>query len=190
MSPEAPVVGNPTLSVSRITHGVMRGNRDSFCAYYDAHFELMYREARRLLGDDEHTCMDVVQDAMLKAMRSMKPIDSMASLEQWSRLVVRSTALDWLRVRSRRREQNDLHAAEVSKESTDHLDRQARMAWIEEQLATAEPELRRLISLRYRLGWTLARIAEHFGLKTGAVDGRLRRAIEELRLKAESLEHE
>jgi DNA-directed RNA polymerase specialized sigma24 family protein len=45
--------------------------------------------------------------------------------------------------------------------------------------------LQQLIHWRYRLGWTLQRIAETVGLKPGAIDGRLRRALERLRLRAE-----
>ena len=58
------------------------------------------------------------------------------------------------------------------------------LQWIEEQLQQLPSDLQSMISFRYRWGWSLKRIAERFGLKTGSVDGRIRRAIEKLNEKA------
>ena len=60
----------------------------------------------------------------------------------------------------------------------------ARMRWIEEQLQQLPAELISMISMKYRMGWTLRQIGEKFGLKTGAVDGKIRRAIEGLKARA------
>jgi len=64
------------------------------------------------------------------------------------------------------------------------IDAVARLAWVEEQLQQLPEELVSMISLKYRMGWTLRQIGEKFGLKTGAVDGKIRRAMEELKLRA------
>ena len=69
--------------------------------------------------------------------------------------------------------------------NADLFDVQARIEWIEQQLRKLAPDLRRMVLLRYRLGWSLQEVATKFGLKTGAVDGRIRRAVEELRQQAE-----
>ena len=63
------------------------------------------------------------------------------------------------------------------------------MIWLEKQLLTLPPDTRKMIGMRYRLGWSLKRIAQRFGLKTGAVDGRIRRAVVQLRNRAEKDEH-
>lgn len=47
-----------------------------------------------------------------------------------------------------------------------------------------------MIALRYRLGWSLKRIANQFGLKTGAVDGKIRRAIIKIKEQARTEEFE
>ncbi len=171
-----------------IMRGMVRGDPDCFQVFYDAHFELMFREAQRLLGRDENTCLDIVQDASLKAMRSIRPLETGAQLQQWTRTVVRTTALDWLRKKQRRRERASESIGELADDTdTDndsHQNNVVRMLWIEEQLRATAPEIRQLLSLRYRLGWTLREIAGHLGIKTGAVDGRIRRALEELRKHA------
>lgn len=169
-----------------LTSGMARGDAECFQAFYDSHFDMMFREARRLLGRDEHTCLDIVQDALLKTMRSIKPIASQAQLEQWTRLVVRTTALDWLRKKDRRRENSVESVGDPAAnfENENEITDQARMIWIEEQLRDTAPEIRQLLSLRYRLGWTLKEIAGHLGMKTGAVDGRIRRAVEDLKKQA------
>ncbi len=171
----------------KVTSGMTHGDESCFDIYYDAHFDLMVREARRLIGRDEATCMDIVQDAFLKVIKSIRPFDSRAQLEHWSRLIVRTTALDFLRKRQRRRE---LPSFEINKPLLDNsiepqLDL-ARMIWIEEQLRDTDPKIRKLISLRYRLGWSLQEIGSYFGIKTGAVDGRIRRAVLQLKEQAEN----
>ena len=168
------------------TRGMVNGDAECFQEFYDAHFDLMFREASRLLGRDENTCLDIVQESLLKTMRAIRPIESAGQLQQWTRMVVRTTALDWLRKKQRRRESTSEAIGDLAVE-TDHDAHQnelARMMWIEEQLRATAPEIRQLLSLRYRLGWTLKEIASHLGIKTGAVDGRIRRAMDELKKQA------
>ena len=163
------------------------GDADSFGKFYDAFFDLMYREARRLTGRDENTCLDIVHDSMLKAIHAMKPIDEFAGLQRWTRTVVKSVAYDWLRKERRQVAgpiEPESEPAGLDPTTTD-VETLARLSWIEEEMQNADPGLQRLFSLRYCFGWTLQRIANHLGLKTGAVDGRIRRAIEQLREKAE-----
>jgi len=64
------------------------------------------------------------------------------------------------------------------------IDALARLAWVEEQLKELPDELGSMIGLKYRMGWTLREIGEKFGLKTGAVDGKIRRAMDDLKQKA------
>jgi len=46
-------------------------------------------------------------------------------------------------------------------------------------------DTRKMIALRYRMGWTLQQIGNWFGLKTGTIDGRIRRAVEQIKTQAE-----
>jgi RNA polymerase sigma factor (sigma-70 family) len=58
------------------------------------------------------------------------------------------------------------------------------MAWIESSVQNLPADLRLLFSWRFRLGWSLKAIGRQLGISTGAVDGRMRRAIEKLREQA------
>ncbi len=61
--------------------------------------------------------------------------------------------------------------------------------WLEERLAEIDGSSRALLMMRYRFGWTLARIGRELGLTPGAVDGRLARLLARLRRKAGEARH-
>src|SRR5437667_159912 len=56
-----------------------------------------------------------------------------------------------------------------------------RLQWLRHRIASMDPELVRMVELRFAERWTLARIAALFGLTAGTIDGRLRRALRHLR---------
>lgn len=173
-----------------VTSGISRGNTRMFERYYVAFFDLMFIEARRCSGLDEHHCMDIVQDSMLKAMNSMRPIHNRQRLEAWSRAVVRSVSYDLLRRQASalRRERRNAKTDEASHHNL--VEHEARLAWIEHELGSVDQDVRRMIHFRYRLGWSLRRIGDRLGLTTGAVDGKIRRAIEKIRTRAEEQRNE
>ena len=167
------------------TRRLAAGDRASFELFYESFFQIMYQDARRLTGRDESTCLDLVQEAMLKAIRAIKPIGDYPHLRNWCGALVKSVAYDWLRREGRRRCESLASVDEPPQSLVHEPETEARWRWIEEQMLEAPRDLQQLFALRYRLGWTLEQIARRFGWKTGAVDGKLRRAIEQLRIKAE-----
>lgn len=173
------------LSLSR---RMIAGDTDAFREYYDHFFDFMLAESRRCTGCDEQSCLDIVQDAMLKAIRSMRPIENRQKLLAWTRLLVKSVAYDWLRRESRHRRtlknSFDDAASNAVQAPLAGIPHEARLLWLEDQLARMPDDLRRMFHWRFRWGWTLRRIGNRLGLKPGAVDGRLRRAIDELRALA------
>ena len=171
-----------------VSEQISKGDTEAFAIYYERFFGVMFSEAKRLTNMDESSCLDIVQDAMLKVVRSIKRIENEKMLTGWSRAVVKSSAYDWMRKRNRIQYHDEAllrENADDSLEFDETIQQQARIAWIEEQLLEMPEELQRLFSLRYRMGWTLKRISAAIGMKTGAVDGTLRRAIEKLKSKAE-----
>lgn len=171
-----------------LTQRIVDGDADAFQIYYQEFFDLMLREARYLTSYDEQRCLDIVHDAMLKAVRRMKPIRQHAQLVSWTRALVHSIVLDHLRktVRAKRRDiAYSTNYRRVESDNSDLGDEQVRLIWIESQIATFPPSVRDLFHLRYRLGWTLNAIGVKLGMKSGNVDGRLRRAIKLIRLRAE-----
>ena len=166
-----------------LTAAILAGDGDAFARLYEMRFEMMYSVARRSTGMDEHACLDVVQDAMLRAVRSMRVIEDWASLDGWLACVTRSAALDRLR-RERRLKSRERRAAEqrahTGVPATDD-DLARRIAWLREELAALDPEAARMLELRYRMGMTLERVGRAFGIAPGAADGRIRRTIGALR---------
>jgi RNA polymerase sigma factor (sigma-70 family) len=180
-----------TIDWLTVTQGIRAGDPESVRVFYEAHFDRLLDRARHLTGRDEATCLDLVQTALLKAIRCLRPMADSNQLQRWLQVVLKTTAWDWLRQEHRRREEpaRQLRAAaepvDPAGDEPSAMECAARLVWIEEQLEQTEPELRGLLSLRYRLGWTLQQIARHCGLKTGAVDGRLRRAVQQFRDQAQ-----
>lgn len=168
---------------------IAEGDTQALAKYYECFFDSMYSEAIRLTGRDENYCLDVVQDSMLKAIRSMKPVRSKSHLEAWSLTVVKCVVYDRIRSEIARQKRQAEYADRKSQESDQFNDSQwveneARLLWLEEQIDQLDGDLKKMFHLRYRLGWSLSRIAVRFGIKTGAVDGRIRRAVEAIRKKA------
>ena len=181
-----------------VTNRIREGNSDAFETLYVEFFDDVYRYVRILAARDEATSLDIVQEVWLKVIRSIKPFDNRPQLATWLRLVSRSVTYDWLR-KEIRRNQNQQRWSENSNaaDSADSADcdlddqdvaDQARLLWLEQELTRLPTETRSMIEFKYRLGWSLKRIGKVFGLRTGAVDGRIRRAIERLRNQAASFE--
>ncbi len=164
------------------TSAIASGDSEAFAHFYRAWFDRAYADARRATGRDESFCLDVVQDAMIRVVRSMKAMDSEAQLRNWLRVVVQSCPYDRLRKEARQKRREEARAARSLDEPDSLLE--DRLAWLRRELAGSDSQGTRLLLMRYRLGWTLERIGWVVGLAPGAVDGRLRRAAGELREKA------
>ena len=171
-------------SVRELTANIASGDPEAFARFYRGRFDEMYAEARRATGRDESFCLDVVQDAMIRTIRALKPLESEKHLRAWLRTVVQSCAYDRLRKEARRRrwERDATHARRAVSSDDDFDD---RLEWLRKELASLDDPQVRLLLMRYRFGWTLRRIGEHLGLKPGAVDGRLGRLVATLRRRAQ-----
>lgn len=174
-----------------ITSDIAAGDTRQFAKYYEAFFDLMFDEARRLTRFDENQCLDIVQDSMLKSIQCMRTIGDFNQLANWTRTLVKSVVYDRIRCEIATEKRDHEYSkrnpkSELNDEPTELIENQARLLWIEEQVDLLDPNLQKMFQLRFRLGWTLKRIAKQLGLKTGAVDGRLRREIERIKRNAEN----
>jgi len=171
---------------AELTARMAAGERQAIEVFYRRYFDWLFAEARRAVGRDEAFCLDVVHDAVLRIVRCIRAVSGEGELRRWLRIVVRTTAYDLLRAERRRErllgEYRDVPAAEPRPAE--------RIAWLRERIERLDPEIVRLIELRYERGWTLRRIAERLGLTTGAVDGRLRRALRTIRRQTEAEGHD
>jgi RNA polymerase sigma-70 factor (ECF subfamily) len=184
-------------SVHELTSAIASGNAEAFARLYRAWFDHCLAEARRCTGRDEQFCLDAVQEAMLRVIRHMRPLQNEAALGAWLSSVVRTACIDLLRrdLRRRRREviRTEQTSHGTSSSSTapagidDALD---RIHWLRHQLANLPADQARLLDLRFRMGWTLARIGRALRMNTGAVDGRINRTLNRLRAEAPEDFHE
>ncbi|MCP4590694.1 MAG: RNA polymerase sigma factor [bacterium] len=170
-------------SVTELTAAVASGDTEAFARFYRGRFDEMYGVARRTTGRDESFCLDVVQDALMRVIRSMKPMDTETHLRAWLRAVVSSCAYDRLRSEARRRRWEQA-AAELRPVESPDDGLEERLAWLQDELEHLDAPQARLMMMRYRLGWTLQRIGDAVGLKPGAVDGRVGRVLAALRRRA------
>jgi RNA polymerase sigma factor (sigma-70 family) len=181
--PLAPTAGAPApLDVAALSAAVSSGDAVAVEAFYRRYFDRLYAEARRATRRDEAFCLDVVQEAVLKIVRTIRTVQSEGQLLAWIRLVVRTAALDLLRAERRRQRREANAPRSPTDDGIDaNLQRGEQVAWLREQIQRLDPAIVRLIELRYVERWTLSRIAERFRLSVGTVDGRLRRALAALR---------
>lgn len=187
----APVAG-AAGDIAALTASLASGEEAAVEAFYRRYFDLLYRAAHRATGRDEAFCLDVVQEAVLRVIRTAQRTDCEAAWITWLRLVVRTTAYDLLRAESRRQRREAHVASSTTEASVDAAadayhavnDRDDRLAWLREQIVRLDPQLARAIDLRYHRQWKLSRVAAALGLSIGTLDGRLRRALDRLRRQA------
>ena len=170
--------------VKDLTSAIASGSTAAFTRFFDEWFDSMYAEAARATGRDESFCLDVVQDAMMRVVRSMKPMSTTDDLRRWLRVVVKSCAYDRLRGETRRRAR-ELRSVGVSAPAVEpHPDLGARLEWLHRELQSLDKGGLDLLLMRHRFGWTLQQIGRRLKLTPGAVDGRLRRLVATLRRKS------
>jgi len=161
------------------TAAVASGDTEAFAGFFNEWFDWMGREAARLSGRDNAFCADVVQDSMMRVIRSLKPFDTADDLRRWLRVVVRSCVYDRLRADARRRARDRATGPPARRQPDAEL--QERIRWLDRELQSVGDANADLLLMRYRFGWTLQQIGAALGLKTGAVDGRISRLLATLR---------
>ncbi len=180
-------------TTENLTRAMARGEEPAITEFYRRFFDLLYRTARQVSGRDESFCLDIVQDATLRIVRTIRPVQTEAQLAAWLRLIIQTTTYDALRREQRRRAREEAQAGAVCSDMSGEVGTRPhaeRLAWLRGELAALDPGLVRLLELRYGEGWTLARLGQLLGLSAGAVDGRLRRALTHMRSRAGEVEYE
>jgi RNA polymerase sigma-70 factor (ECF subfamily) len=181
----------------QLTAAMSRGDRRAVAAFYERYFDLLVRCARgatRLArrADAEDLCLDVVHDAVLRVVRTIRPVTGgEGQLVAWLNVVIKSAAYDRFRQEQRRSQREQKHVSPAPDDESAHVGNGAelaeQLAWLRDELGRLDPKLVELIELRYSHGWTLPAIAERLGLSAGTVDGRIRRALAKLRGRGEEV---
>ena len=174
-------------TVEKLTAAMSAGDSRAVEEFYRRYFEELYSYACRFTGRDEAFCLDVVQEAVLRIIRSVRGVRSESQLNAWLRLVVQTAAYDLLRAESRRRRREMAVAVapgSIAQDEGDDPPNEQRLAWLRDRISEMDEQIVGMIEMRYQRNWTLARIARTLGFSIGTVDGRLRRALRALRRKA------
>lgn len=171
----------PLGDVRSLTASIASGDRDAFARLYEARFEALFRLARRFTGFDEQRCLDIVQDAMIRAIRSIKVCDDEPALDAWLARVVRTCAIDAIRA-DRRRRVRELKATAKGAAEQPHGE---ASDWLRAEVARLDDAAQALLRGRFSEGGTLERIGARLGLGPAAAHGRIARALAALRRRAE-----
>jgi RNA polymerase sigma-70 factor (ECF subfamily) len=172
--------------VREVTAAIARGDPEAFAVLYEAWFDRAYAMARSLTRRDESFCLDVVQDAMLRAVRCLRAMPDGASLARWMGSVVRSASIDRLRREARRLRREARWGVRVAagEDAAEAAELEERIAWLRDALAGLPDTERTLLAERFDRGRTLEEAGAAVGLTGNAAHGRIRRALERLRRKA------
>jgi RNA polymerase sigma factor (sigma-70 family) len=168
-------------SIDKLTAAMAAGDYRAVEIFYRQYFDWLLAQSRWASGRDESFCLDVVQESVLRVIRTVRQIETEGQFRAWLQLVVRTTALDLLRSERRRQKREAAYAGRSTGEIETPDEFQP---WLAEQLMKFDPMIVKAIEMKYRHGWTLSRVASSLGLSIGSIDGRIRRAIVELRNRA------
>jgi len=158
------------------------GRRQRFDEYVGVYHQDMYRYAA-WLSRDKSIAEDVVQEALLRAWKSLDALREDTSAKQWLLTIVRRENARYFE--RKRLETVDIdnltasQAALLAEQPNDELD-DMRQAIYE-----LEDDYREPLVLQVLMGYSTNEIAEQMGLKQGAILTRLHRARAKLREQME-----
>ncbi len=161
------------------------GDGEALGQLFELLFDDLVEQIQRDTKRDEHFAADAVQDAFVKAIRGIPIMQHETEVRAWFRRVALRSAIDRVRAEKRRRNRENRSAAATTAHSESESSEQLDALY--ERLRTLDQDAAYLVEARIRFGWTLERIGRSLGLRPGAVDGRLRRVLTQLR---ESMEQQ
>lgn len=168
------------------SRGIRAGDRAALADFYGAWFDRVLGAARAMTGRDEAFGLDIVQESMLRIVRSIHAMESNASLEAWVMRVVRSACVDAIRRESRRgareRRVPDRESAAAAGVVAERREHAAALVRRLRRLGDADLEL---VWASAGMGPTLSEIARSRGESVDAVHARARRLVARLRKEGE-----
>jgi RNA polymerase sigma-70 factor (ECF subfamily) len=152
---------------------------DAFAALVRRHDRSLRALAYRLLGDRDRMD-DVLQEAYVKAFRSLRRVRRQATVATWLYRIVYNACLDELR-RGRTRPAATLDVASVAADERDPAEATGTRAALAEALAALPPEQRAAVLLVDADGFDYRAAAKVLEVSVGTLASRLSRARSALR---------
>lgn len=169
---------------NQLVERVVKGDEAAFMALYDRHSRHIYALSMRILHDPM-LAEEATQDTFLKLWgRARQFLAERGSLLIWLLTITRRTALDRIRLESRRPNLSEsVDPEDVWPNIPDPITNSEENRWRSMYFTVqALPlELRQVIELAYYQGMSQSEIAETLGWPLGTVKTRLRSAMEQLR---------
>ena len=154
-------------------------------ALYDRHHRLVLALAFRVLADRE-TAEDIVQETFLTAWRQAAVYSQeRGRVRGWLLSIARNRAIDRLRRTRNVRQIDEVSDSLVDQRSANleqAIDEKARRERLRQALAVLSADQREAVELAYYGGLTHQEISQRTGAPLGTVKGRMRLAMEKLRL--------
>jgi len=174
----------PEIDDNQLVKRVAQGDERAFLTLYDCYASRVHALTLRILGDPM-LAEEATQDTFLKLWsRAHMYLAERGSLLLWLLTIARRTALDRLRLETRRPLLSDSKdPTEVWKTipDRDSLPEENRWRSLHFAVEALSPEHRQVIELAYYQGLSQSEIAEVLGWPIGTVKTRLRVAMERLR---------
>ena len=172
---------------------------DALAQIYDAHFDFVWRNARRL-GVPESSADDVTQDVFMIVQRRLESYDGRASMQAWIYGILIRVVRDHRRS-FRRKGARNLPFEQQSRElgaapgptPSEQAECAERAQLMDKLLAELDEDKRTLLILSELEEWTLREIAEFYGSNTNTIHSRLRaakRAFEQAYLRTQASKEE
>ena len=163
------------------------GDSEAFRLLVERHSRALFRLAYRMTGN-EHDAEDVVQEAFLKAYRSLDRFEERSQVSSWLYRIASNCAFDVLRRRQRRDSPVDSLDVEDAAEPEGTLPGPDRLAegsdvrrGLEQALERMSARERAAFVLRHFEGRSVREIEEALGLDTTAVKQSVCRAVRKAR---------
>ena len=165
-----------------------QGDGDAFRLLVDAHARMAFALAYRLTGD-ERDAEDVVQESFIRAYRQIGRFEARSNFGTWLHRIVVNCAMDTLRGRHARREEQTVDPGddlpEVLPASGASPERLARSAEIRERVQTSmallTPQERIAFALRHYEGRSIDDFGRTLGVQKSAAKHAVFRAVRKLR---------
>ncbi|MEW5829257.1 MAG: sigma-70 family RNA polymerase sigma factor [Chloroflexota bacterium] len=169
---------------SQLIERVKLGDERAFLALYDRYAGRVHGLTLRILGDPM-LAEEATQDTFLKLWsRARQYLAERGTLAVWLLTIARRTALDRLRLESRRpaaSQAEDPEDALLALPDRSSLHEESRWRAMRFAVQSLQPDQRAVLELAYYQGLSQSEIAEVLGWPLGTVKTRLRAALESLR---------
>jgi RNA polymerase sigma-70 factor, ECF subfamily len=178
---------NNEIDERSLIEGLLKNDRDSLAAVYDAYASSAYGLALRVLGTAAEA-EDVVQESFLALWRQAERLDASRGLRSYLLAIVHHRAVDKVRSRGRRPELTLDEEASFVAPDEDPGDAAARLdeaQQVRAALGALPPDQRETVEMVYFKGLTINETAGRMRVPLGTVKSRLRLAMRRLRQELE-----